>query len=694
MVSTANILKPRLEINNFRFPASLLYYLFCMQKSRRKTTKKSPEYWGFDTGNIDKKVRPQDDFYQYANGGWIRKNKIPPTEARWGTFTMLRYTTEQQLKTIVAALAGKKNFKKGTPEQLIADMYRSALDTAQRNKLGSRPLAHLRTDIQNIASKKGVVEYAARMHRLGGTALWEVEIDQDAKNSNRYLLHVVQGGLGLPDREYYINSAAEQKRVRAAYQLHIKNFFCLFGAAPATAEKAVHIVMKIETHIAKISMSKEETRDVEKTYNKKTLGALRREASQIDWHEYLQLLDAGAEREVVVAQPTFFRELGKLLDSVPLTEWKVYLEWHCLNSFAPLLSQKFARASFNFYGTTLTGSKKMRPLWRRALGSVNTNVGDALGKRYVQKHFSKGAKKQMEALVRNLFAAYETRIKKLDWMSAATKQKALHKLHAMNRKIGYPTKWENYRGLTIRPDDYFGNVLRSREFEHCRGMQRLRRPVNRHEWFMTPQTVNAYCHFNLNEIVFPAAILQPPFFDPRADDAVNYGAIGAVIGHEITHGFDDQGSKFDAHGNMQCWWTKKDSVYFNKKGQLLATQVNRYEVTPGVRANGKLTLGENSADLGGVAIAYDALQKCLKKTGKKIVAGFTPEQRFFLGFAQGERELARVEFIKTQAFTDPHAAAPLRVNGPVSNLSAFYEAFDVKKGDKLFRTEKNRARIW
>ena len=662
---------------------------------KKKATKTKGKYWGFDVGNIDKKVRPQDDFYQYANGGWIRKNNIPPEEARWGSFTILRYTTEQQLKNIVEGLLRKKHFKKGTAEQLIADMYRSALNIARRNKLGTRPLAEWRTDIQKINSKKEILNHTARMHRLGGSAFWETELDQDAKNSDRYLLHLVQDGLGMPDREYYLSSAPEQKRVREAYRLHIKKLFFLFGVSPAVAEQNVRVVMKIETRMAQISMSKEETRDVEKTYNKKSLATLSREVPQIDWREYLALIDAGAVREVVVAQPQFFRGLGVILDEISLEDWKIYLDWHCINAFAPLLSQKFVRTSFNFYSTVLTGSKKMRPLWRRALGSVNANVGDALGILYVKKHFSEHAKKQIGTLVRDLFAAYEARIKKLDWMSLATKQKALHKLHAMNRKIGYPTKWEKYGGLVILPDDYFGNVLRAREFEHRRGMRRLRRPVNRHEWFMTPQTVNAYCHFNLNEIVFPAAILQPPFFDPRADDAVNYGAIGAVIGHEITHGFDDQGSKFDARGNMKSWWTKKDSTYFIKKGRLLAAQFDHYEAAPGVRANGKLTLGENSADLGGIAIAYDAYMARLSKTGvRKLVEGFTPEQRFFLGYAQSEQEIARPEFTKTQALGDPHAPAPMRVNGPTSNLHAFYQAFDVKKGDKLYRAEKNRARIW
>ncbi len=664
-----------------------------MQKSRGKGTKKSPTYWGFNVENLDRNVRPQDSLYHFANGGWIKKNPIPPEEARWGTFTMLRYTTEQQLIAIVNGLLRKKHFKQGTPEQRIVDMYRSALDIKKRNQLDTKPLAQWRADIQKISSKKEVAEQAARMHRLDGVALWDIEIDQDNKNSNRYLLHLVQGGLGLPDREYYLSAKAEQKRVREAYKVYVAKMFRLFGYSPAKATHATRVVMQIEIQMARISMPKEETRDVEKTYNKKSLGMLQKEVPQINWQNYFACLDA-PRQEVVVAQPKFFRGLGRMLEKVPLEDWKLYLEWHCINSYAPLLSHTLMEAGFNFYGKILTGSKKMRPLWRRALGSVNTNVGDALGKLYVKEHFTPQAKKRMEILVADLFSSYAKRLRALDWMSAATKQKALRKLVAMRRKIGYPTRWEQYRGLAIRPDDFFGNLMRSREFEHTRQMRRLARPVDRREWFMHPQTVNAYCHFNLNEIVFPAAILQPPFFDPRADDAINYGAIGAVIGHEITHGFDDQGSKFDAQGTMQNWWTKKDSAYFIKKGRLLAAQFDRYEVAPGVHANGKLTLGENTADLGGLSIALDAYLTRLQKTGRKTIAGFTPEQRFFLGFAQGEREIARDEFIKTQAFTDPHAAAPLRVNGPASNLPAFYTAFGVQKGDALYRTEKNRVKIW
>ncbi len=664
-----------------------------MQKSRGRGIKKAPTYWGFDTKNLGRTVRPQDDFYQYANGGWIAKNKIPPSESRWGTFTILRYRTEQQLFAIVGGLLRKKNYAQGSPEQLVSDMYRSALDIKRRNTLGAKPLAQWRLDIQRISSKKELVVQVARMHRLGASPLWELEIDQDNKNSNRYLLHLVQGGLSMPDREYYLSQAPEQKRVRQEYSKYIKRFSALFGASRAAAEKAQRVVMRIETHIARISMPKEETRDVEETYNKRSLAALAREVPQVDWKNYFACLDAPL-REMVVAQPGFFRELGRLLERTSLEDWKIYLEWHCINSYAPLLSQKLIRASFDFYGKVLVGSRAMRPPWRRALGSVNANVGSALGKLYVEHHFTAAAKRQMEVLVKDLFLAYRKRLRELDWMSPATKQKALRKLSAMNHKIGYPTRWEPYRGLGIRPDDFFGNVLRSREFEHCRGMRRLNRPVDRRVWFMHPQTVNAYCHFNLNEIVFPAAILQPPFFDPRADDAINYGAIGAVIGHEITHGFDDQGSKFDAHGTMQVWWTKKDQQYFTKKGSLLATQFNQYQVAPGVRANGKLTLGENIADLGGLSIAFDAYLTRLKKTGRKVIAGFTPEQRFFLGFAQGEREIARPEFIKMQALTDPHSAAPLRINGSATNLTAFYEAFGVQKGDALYRTEKNRARIW
>jgi predicted metalloendopeptidase len=655
-----------------------------------KSLKKS---WGFDLAALDKTVRPQDDLYHFANGGWIKKNKIPADESRWGSFTILRYETEHQLKVIVENVLYKKH-PKGSAAQLVADFYRSALDTKRRNLLGARPLASWRKEIAAIETREQLLLVITKLHRFGVAVPWEFYIDQDSKNSDRYLLHLTQDGIGMPEREYYISDKPEYARVRTAYQRYMPALLALAGIPKKQAMEAAARAFAIETKLAKASMRKEDTRDSEKTYNKRTLKALSKEVPSVPWHTYLHALGARNVKEVVVAQPAFFAAVGRMLAELPLADWKAYLEWHLINECAPLLSETFYKKSFGFYGTVLTGSKQMRAPWRRALGATNGGVGWALGRLYVAKHFTKKAKRRMDTLVQDLFAAYEVRIMSLDWMTAATKKKAVAKLRAMKYKIGHPARFETYTGLTIDASDYFGNMVRAQEYQHKKSMRRLNRPVDRKEWFMTPQTINAYCHFNLNEIVFPAAILQPPFFAEDADDAVNYGAIGAVIGHEITHGFDDQGSKFDKKGNMKTWWSAHDKTRFTKKSTRMVAHYNACEVLDGIRANGQLTLGENIADLGGASIAFDAYQNRLKKTGRAIIDGFTPEQRFFLGFAQAEREITRPEFLKMQAFTDPHSVAPLRVNIPASNLDSFYRAFDVKKGDALYRDPKNRAHIW
>ncbi|MEI7719966.1 MAG: M13 family metallopeptidase [bacterium] len=659
------------------------------------------QHWGFNVNSIDTGVRPQDDFYSYANGGWLKANTIPLDESRWGTFTMLRVKTEHQLKEILSDIlknlpAGKvgKAYTKGSPEQLIGDFYRSAADMKKRNALGSRPLAPWLKEIHAIKTQKDLQRVIGLFHSVGIVVPWDFCIDQDSKNSGRYLLHLMQDGIGLPEREYYLSDAPEQKRVREAYIQHIERILTLSGMKKPDVVNAVSVVMKIETMLARASMKKEDTRDAEKVYHKRTVSQLKKEVPEIAWEPYFMRMGAGRIHEVIVAQPEFLKVVGKMLTTIPLSEWQVYLEWHITNSCSSLLSDAFGRAAFDFYGKVLTGSGKRRAPWRRALGSVNGNLGEALGKLYVQHHFPQGAKRRMELLVADLFAAYEKRIKALDWMLPSTKKKALQKLRAMNKKIGYPTKFENYRGVTIRPDDFFGNTFRAQAYEHKKAMRRLHKPVDKKEWLMTPQTVNAYCHFNLNEIVFPAAILQAPFFDKDADDAVNYGAIGAVIGHEITHGFDDQGCKFDGRGNMSPWWSKKDAERFGTKAKVVVKQFNEYVAAPGVHVNGQLTLGENIADLGGASIAFDAYLERLKKTDREDIDGFTPEQRFFLGFAQAERELARPEFTKMQALTDPHSVAYTRVNGPLSNLESFYKAFDVKKGDTLYREPNKRAKIW
>ena len=639
-------------------------------------------YWGFDTKNIDKRVRAQDDFYQYANGGWLRKTTIPPEESRWGSFTILRYNTEHQLKKIVTT----------TKHPLVRGVYRSAIDMKTRNKLGAGPMAPLRLLVRDIKTKEDLLKVIARLHVLGVSAGWGAMVDQDSKDSSRYALHLWQSGLGMPERDYYLLDKPEQKRVRAAYKQHIKNMLKLTNHKSQTIQKIVNTIMRIETALARASMKKEDARDSEKVYHKLTLAQLQKLCPAVDWRLYFHYTQVAKPYQLIIGQPEFFKTISKMLETIPLEEWKAYLEWHTISDVSSLLSDRFIKENFK-YAAVLTGQKKMRALWRRALGSTGV-VGEALGALYVQQYFPAASKRTMDALVSDLFDVYESRIKKLDWMSASTKRKAVSKLRAMSRKIGYPKKWEKYNGLAIEADDYFGNILRAAQWHHRKQMRKLRKPVDRAEWHMTPQTVNAYCNFNLNEIVFPAAILQWPFFDPRADAAVNYAGIGSVIGHEMTHGFDDQGSKFDAKGNMKSWWTSADRKRFMQKSKAFVTQANEVEVEPGVHINGQLTLGENMADMGGLVIAYEAYQKHLKKTERKNIAGFSPEERFFLGFAQMEREVARPEVRKLAALTDPHAEASWRINGPLSNFEPFYAAFKIKKGDKLYRPPTSRAQIW
>lgn len=650
--------------------------------------------WGFDMSAIDESVRPQDDFYHYANGGWIKRTEIPSDEARWGSFNTLRYDTEHQLKAIMDDLLKLPTYKRGSNEQLVCDYYRAAFDMPLRNKLGAKPLEKLLEKVHSIQTKEDFLERLAYFHVIGISGFWGAFVDQDSKNSTRYVLHLWQGGLGMPDRDYYLLDTPEQKRVRDEYGHHIERLTRLAGKSQAEAARIKRVVMDIETRLARASMKKEDTRDAEKTYHKKTLPQIQALSPAVDWKKYITQTGAQKSSDIIVGQPEFFKSLSKLLKSTPLEKLKTYLEWHLLNDCASLLSEPFVKENFYFYATVLSGVKVMKPLWRRALGSANGALGDALGKLYVRKYFPASSKRAMDSLVSDLFAAYAKRIRELDWMSPATKKKALTKLAAMNRKIGYPVKWRTYRGLNVDAGDYFGNVLRSETYEHRRNMDKLGRPIDRKEWYMPPQTVNAYFHPTLNDIVFPAAILQWPFFDAAADAAVNYAGIGSVIGHEITHGFDDQGAKFDNKGNLRTWWTKEDVKRFTEKTKPFIEQAGKEIAADGVYINGALTLGENMADSGGLIIAYDAYQKHLKKTGRKTIGGLSPEARFFLGFAQMEREVARPEGIKMRALTDPHAPAPWRINGPLSNFEPFYKAFNLSRKHKLYRRPEDRAQVW
>ncbi len=651
--------------------------------------------WGFDTKDMNRKVRPQDDFYHYAGGGWLARTKMPADEVRWSEFYIAIKRTQEELHAIVKELLAKKRAKRGSPEQLVGDFFKSGMDEKRREKLGTTPLTPLFARVRKAKTVRELIELMAYLDRVGVGTMWGAFMDQDAKDSDRYLLHLAQSGLSLSDRDYYLKDDAESKRVREAYRAYVPKMLRLGGFSPKEAARRAAIVLSIETELAKHQMDKVDCQNIDKVYNPFSLPAIAKRAPQADWKLYFKKL--GAEpATVVVMQPAYLAHVAGMLERVPMDDWHVYLEWHVLNGFASALGSAFVAQSFAFYGKTLAGMKQMRPLWRRVLTTVNGGLGEVIGRVYVERHFSPEAKRAAEELVGNLFKAYEARIKNLDWMSATTKKRALEKLSKMNPKIGYPKKWKSYAGLEIRADDYVGNILRVGEYEHKRAMRKLKKPVDKSEWHMYPQTVNAYYAPSLNDIVFPAAILQPPFFDPKADAAVNYGAIGEVIGHEMTHGFDNEGSKFDGKGNLRMWWTKEDKKRFEAKTKVLVKQFDTYTVADGVRVNGKFTLGENVADLGGLAIAYDAYQRHLERHPEEdtVIDGFTPVQRFFLGFTVFERELVRPEYQKLAVVNDPHSPGIYRIHGPLSNTDAFYEAFGVEKGDKLWREKKARAKIW
>lgn len=648
--------------------------------------------WGFDVRELAAKIRPQDDFFHHVHQKWIDANPIPKTESRWGSFSKLRFDVEKQLRAIVEEVAAKDPKKCTDEERMVRDFYRSGMDVEKRNALGLEPLKKHLAAIDDAKDLADIQKIVADLHVIGVGVFFGVGVDQDMKNVDAYAVYLGQDGLGLPDREYYLKKDAESLRVRSAYEAYVAKLLGHRGMTDAQVRRDT--VLRIETALAKASMKKEDLRDPEKVYHKYSLRQLEKLAPAIDWERYLKRVHASKAPYLLVMQPEFFRDLSKLLEDTPLEELKTYLAFHLVNDYAGALSESYAKLRFSFYGKVLMGAERMKPLWRRVLSAVDSSLDEVLGRLYVERHFPPAAKERMDRLVDDLFAAYETRLDSLTWMSAKTKKKALEKLRTFNRKIGYPKKWRSYRGLSISENDYVGNLMRVNAYEHKRHMRRLGKKMDRTEWLMSPQTVNAYYQPTMNDICFPAGILQPPFFFFDGDDAINYGAIGTVIGHEITHGFDDEGSKFDAKGNLKSWWTAEDRKRFMEKAKKVERQFNKYTVADGVKVNGKLTLGENIADLGGLSIAYDAYQLQLARTGRKDIDGLSPEERFFIGFSLFEREHSKPEYTKMQVLTDPHSPAVFRINGPLSNFERFYEAYSLKKGDGLYRAPKDRETVW
>ena len=644
---------------------------------------------GVDLQYVDQSVRPQDDLYRHLNGKWLDSFQIPADKGSYGSFTYLYDATQEQLRVIVDGLDGSGDAE----ARKIADLYASFMDESRLEALGLKPLQTEFAAIDAISDKKEIPALIAHLNRIGAGAPYAFSINQDAKNSLQYAVIVRQSGLGMPDRDYYLKDDAKLKDTRAKYLVHIGKMLGMAGDADAQSHAAA--ILDLETALAQVQWTRVENRDPIKTYNKTAIAELPQLMPGYAWPEYLRASDiAGRVDSVIINQPSYFSGLDKLMRETPLPDWKAYFKWHVLSAAAPYMSKAFVDERFAFSGTVLSGIPENRDRWKRGVALIDDALGEALGKRYVAKYFPPQNKARMEALIANMLEAYRRDIDTLDWMSPETRKGAQAKLTKLVTKIGYPDTWRDYGALQISRDDLWGNVVRANEFEYRRNLNKLGKPVDRSEWGMTPQTINAYYNPLMNEIVFPAAILQPPFFNVQADDAVNYGGIVAVIGHEMSHGFDDRGSQYDADGNLRDWFTPEDHQKFKAKTRVLVAQYSAYEPVPGFPVNGELTLGENIGDNSGLAIAYKAYRLSLAGKTPPVIDGFTGEQRLYLGWVQvwrgKEREAEAIQRIKS----DPHSPAAVRGTAPVVNQQGFYAAFGVKQGDKMYLPPEKRVNIW
>jgi putative endopeptidase len=659
----------------------------------------TPLISGIDRQFIDPLTRPQDDFYKHVNGGWIEHTQIPADKSRWGAFSELQENTLPQLRDLIERAGNKVTSSNpinlaNNDAQKISNLYASFMDQAGRDRLGRTPLLGEFVRIDSMHDKKQIAGVIAYFNQIGATSPFHFDVTQDSKDATRYVVELSQSGLGLPDRDYYLKQDdAKLKDARNRYQLLIENMLAQGGDKQALNH--ARSIIELETALAKIQWTKVENRDPVKTYNRTELTELAALAPGFEWPSYQRASGIeGRVKYVVVSQPSYFTGLAKIIRSTPLPVWKAYFKWHLLNRYAPYLSQVDVDQRFAFYGTALRGIPQNELAWKRGVSLVEDWAGEILGKRYVEKYFPPKNKARMEQLVVNLMSAYRQSIDALDWMSPETKKEAQAKLATFVPKIGYPEKWRDYSNLNLTKNDLVGNVRRVARFEYQRQLAKLGKPLDRTEWFMTPQTINAYYNPQMNEIVFPAAILQPPFFNAASDDAVNYGAIGAVIGHEISHGFDDKGSQFDQLGNLRDWWTKEDHAKFDLKTKALVAQYAGYSPLPGYFVNGELTLGENIADNSGLAIAYKAYQLSLNGKPAPTIEGLTGDQRFYLGFAQVWRSKTRDAQAVVLLKTDPHAPSEVRGNGTLKNQPGFYDAFGVKEGDLMYLKPEQRVIIW
>lgn len=646
---------------------------------------------GVILANTDRAIRPQDDFFRFVNGGWLARTEIPADRSNYGAFSLLEEGAESDLRTILEEAAAGGH-PPGSDEQKIGDYYASFMDEAGIEARGLEPLAAELERIDAIASTKDLAAYLGHNQRIGVAEPFAFFVAIDEKNSSAYAAYLWQTGLGMPDRDYYLSDEQRMKDVRAKYATYVADLLAAAGTQDATG--AARRIVALETRLAKAHWTRVENRDAEKTYNRHEREQLDALMPAFDWQAFFAAAEVPAPAAVVVSQPSYFAELGKAVGDVPLAEWRTFLRFKLLHAYAPYLPQRFAQLHFDFTQRTVSGIEEMKPRWKRGVAAVESAIGELVGRVYVERHFKPEAKERMDRLVANLKAAFAEGIDELEWMTPATKAKAQEKLARFTTKIGYPEKWRDWSRLEVRRDDLVGNRMRALAVSFDRDVAKLGRPVDTTEWLMTPQTVNAYYYPPANEIVFPAAILQPPFFDVTADDAVNYGAIGSVIGHEISHGFDDQGRRYDGEGNLNDWWMPEDNEEFMRRARALGAQYSALEPFPGLHVNGDLTMGENIADLAGVAMAYKAWRRSLEGREPPVIDGFTGEQRFFIGWAQAWARKYREDELRKRLLTDPHSPSEYRTNVVLSNLPEFHAAFDVKPGDGMYRPEEERVKVW
>jgi putative endopeptidase len=653
-----------------------------------------PKVPAFSVAYMDRSVSPKADFYHFAAGNWLKENPVPPDKSRWASFTELSERNWYLIRGILDEAATNAAAPASAPLREVGDFFVSAMATNEIEKLGFKPLAADLKRIDRLKSSRNIFALLADFHNRGIGGLFGTGFGPDDKKSNIYAVQLGQGGLSLPDRDYYLKDSFAD--IRGKYREHVRKMFELLGEIPADAAAHAGTVLALETDLATASRSRVELRDPNKNYNKFTTAELFAAHPAIPWQVYFRSLKLAEPSYEIVGQPEFFQAVNRLVQDRPLADWKVYLRWHLLHASAPYLHRAVEEENFAFFGKVLSGQQEQEPRWKRAAHVIDHSIGEALGQLYVEKYFPPEARARMLELVENLRTVFHDRLEQVPWMTEATRAKALAKFARFTQKIGYPDKFRDYSSVKILKNDYLGNVRRAEAFESRREIVRVGKQVDRTEWHMTPETVNAYFNPTQNEIVFPAGILQPPFFSVNIDDAVNYGAIGVVIGHEMTHGYDDEGRKFDADGNLNDWWTAADARDFEARAQKVVDEYDAFEALPGLHVNGKLTLGENLADLGGVNIAYDALERALAKNPaqRKTMDGFTPEQRFFISFAQVWRTNIREAEARRLITVDPHSPGQFRAVGPLVNIQAFYDAFDIHAGDPMWRAPEDRAKIW